>query len=96
MAAEKRKREGGKAWPPWRRGEGTWPRGGLMLDENAPRDLFAAMMQDASPASKELSLATSVTDVVSDVSFFFLNKLKLDRFLCVILELYIEICIYIG
>lgn len=42
-----------------------------MLDENAPRDLFAAMMQDASPASKELSLATSVTDVVSDVSFFF-------------------------
>lgn len=67
----KEETRGWKSVAPVEEGEGTWPRGGLMLDENAPRDLFAAMMQDASPASKELSLATSVTDVVSDVSFFF-------------------------
>lgn len=79
----------------------AWPRGcaGLMLDENAPRDLFAAMMQDASPDSKELSFATSVTDIVSDMFFFSRNKLKFDPqvslFLsCVILELYFEVCIY--
>lgn len=92
MAAEKRKREANREEKRGRgkggKFEGTWPRGcaGLMLDENAPRDLFAAMMQDASPASKELSFATSVTDIVSDMfSFFFLffearNKLKFDPF----------------
>lgn len=88
MAAEKRKREANREEKRGRgkggKFEGTWPRGcaGLMLDENAPRDLFAAMMQDASPASKELSFATSVTDIVSDMFFFFeaRNKLKFDPF----------------
>lgn len=65
----------------------AWPRGcaGLMLDENAPRDLFAAMMQDASPDSKELSFATSVTDIVSDMFFFFFGEISLNsilKFLC--------------
>lgn len=79
MAAEKRKREANREEKRGRgkggKFEGTWPRGcaGLMLDENAPRDLFAAMMQDASPASKELSFATSVTDIVSDMFSFFLS-----------------------